>query len=88
MKTSIGEILMRQGKVRHDQIEFLAQLQRAYEAAGKKHMLGDLLVRHRALSLLEVTEALVYQESVPNDPITKIVSAIKQFPKFSWRSNL
>ncbi len=62
-KSRLGEILCQQGKLRHDQLEFALKLQQAYRTSGKHLTIGDLLINHRVATLLQVTEALVFQES-------------------------
>lgn len=81
-RARLGEILMRQGQMREDQIAFLASLQKAYEKVGKFHKIGDLIIAHRAASAIAVTEALVYQESAPTESITRVLDALKHFPFF------
>ncbi len=76
----IGEILIRKGYARHDQIDILLALQRQYTAAGRSIALGDLCISHRVLSSLEVTEALFIQEEGSPESVEGFISAIRFVP--------
>lgn len=69
----IGEILIRRGQLRKTQLEFALQLQNALQRWAKQAMrLGDILVKHRAISPLALNEALVFQEAA-SDSITDML---------------
>ena len=74
----IGEILIRRGKLRRFQLEFLLSLQKNYAKNGRKIMLGDLLVEHQILENEQVDDVLVIQNDLPNESITQIVNIMNK----------
>ena len=76
----LGEILLRKGLIRHDQLDFLLAIQKSYEQSGRPVLLGELLVAHRALTTLQVTEALFFQEESSPESIHDFISAIRLSP--------
>jgi hypothetical protein len=75
--TPIGEILIRRGQVRKFQLDFLLQLQKAYKKISKNWKIGELLIKHRALTPLALTEALAVQEEMPKESITDILALLE-----------
>ncbi|MBN8555906.1 MAG: hypothetical protein J0L93_10715 [Deltaproteobacteria bacterium] len=75
--TPIGEILMRRGQLRKFQLDFLLQLQKAYKKIAKNFKIGELLIKHRALTPLALTEALAVQEEMPRESITQILKLLE-----------
>lgn len=65
----MGEILRRRGQIRRFQLDFVLMLQVAYRAVGRKIPLGEILVKHRAITPLSLQEALVMQEN-PSEGLT------------------
>ena len=76
-KFRIGEMLIYRGQVKKVQLEFLLELQRSCRASNRECLLGDLLVSHRVVTPLELTEALAYQEE--SESLTLIMDAIRTF---------
>ena len=79
-RARLGEILLRKGWVRHDQIHFLLEIQKTYAAVGRSIPIGDLLITHRILSNLQVTEALFIQEENAPESLQDFISAIRFLP--------
>lgn len=74
-KLPIGEILLRRGQIRRYQLEFLLNLQSSYRRLSKKNILiGELLVKHRALVPRSLTDALSLQTELPHESVTQIIS--------------
>jgi hypothetical protein len=75
--TPLGEILIRRGQVRKYQLEFLLGLQDMMKKLMKPISIGELLIKHRAVSALALVEALAVQESMPTDSVTEIVRGLE-----------
>lgn len=76
----LGEILVRRGQVRKYQLDFLLNLQQSMKKLMKPISLGELLIKHRAVSALALTEALAVQESMPKESVTEIVKGLENLP--------
>jgi hypothetical protein len=80
-RVRLGEVLMHRGQAQFLQIDFLLSLQEAYRTVGRERTLGELLLEHRVISETGLAEALHQQEHMPLESITKIIEAMKDFPK-------
>jgi hypothetical protein len=74
----IGEILIRRGKLRRFQLEFLLNLQRNYAKNGRKIRFGDLLLEHQLLETKQIDDVLVIQKELPDESITQIVNMMNK----------
>ena len=75
-QTQIGDILVRRGKIRRFQLEFLLKLQKAYRMSGRPMRLGDLIKLHRVASPKTVKEALTIQKELPQESVTEIIKRV------------
>ena len=73
----IGEILIARGQVRKYQLEFLLSLQTAF---SQKHpmRIGELLVKHRAVTPAALEQALIIQKEASKESITNILKIYEQ----------
>ncbi|MDB5036569.1 MAG: hypothetical protein JWQ35_97 [Bacteriovoracaceae bacterium] len=71
---------MHRGQAKPIQIEFIIELQNSYRSQNRDDKLGDLLIAHRVVTPLALTEALAVQEEMPRESITKILEAMEEFP--------
>ena len=78
-RTPLGIILLKRGMVKKFQLDFIVKLQKAYRAVDRKEPLGELLIMHRALSPLHLNEALLIQDTLPGESVTKVLSQLDEF---------
>lgn len=71
---------MHRGQVKFSQVEFVLSLQKAYRQKGRDRKLGELLIEHRVIDAHSLAEALEAQECLPQESITLIINAMKEFP--------
>ena len=75
-QTQVGDILVRRGKIRRFQLEFLLKLQKAYRKSGRPYRLGDLIRIHRVATPKVVNEALTIQRELPQESVTEIIKRV------------
>lgn len=78
--TLIGEILLRRGQIRKYQLDFLLKLQTSMKHLMRPISIGELLIKHRAVTPLALTEALAVQESMPTESVTQISNKLEGLP--------
>jgi len=69
----LGAILLRRGKAKKFQVDFLLDLQMAYRKSNFEHKLGELLVSHRIITNRVLEDALMVQEEMPQESLTQIL---------------
>lgn len=75
--TPLGEILIRRGQLRKYQLEFILKLQEMHKRIFKPAALGELLIKHRAVTALALTEALAVQEEMPRESVTEVAKRLE-----------
>lgn len=79
----LGEILLRRGQVRKYQLDFLLKLQTTLRNVLKPISIGELLIKHRAITTLALMEALAVQEAIPTESVTQIVKGLENQPSYN-----
>ncbi len=81
----LGEVLIHRGQLRKLQLDFILDLQRAYKAIARPYRLGDLLIKHRAISEVALKEALLVQSELPREGITAILARYQEEVSFQTK---
>lgn len=81
----LGEILLAKGQIRKFQLDFLLQLQNEYKNSQRQVRIGELLVKHRAITASAIEQALRAQHEGPLESVTEILKVFEREMSFRTR---